>query len=205
LFLEKLNVAHTAGKLNFYGTHKHLTDNKAFAAFLAPLRKKKWYVNTKRPFAGPGAVLAYLSRYTHRVAISISRLIKVDENGVTFRFKDYRIKGRARYKTMTLGCNEFIRRFLIHVLPKGQHRIRHYGLFANGNRAENLKKMHELLAVPEPHDDGKTDNTGSDDAATQDELACPCPRCGGRMIIIETFEAGCQPRHATIPEGIDSS
>ena len=203
LFLEKLGAAYKAGKLNFYGAHKHLADNKAFAALLAPLRKKKWYVNTKRPFAGPKQVLAYLSRYTHRVAISNSRLVKIDKNTVTFRCKDYRIKGRARYKTMTLDCHEFIRRFLIHVLPKGQHRIRHYGLFANGNRADNLVKMRELLAVPD--NDGSNDEADNEDAATQEELGCPCPKCGGRMIIIETFEAGCQPRHVNRPEGIDSS
>jgi len=205
LFLEKLNAAHKAGKLDFYGRHKHLADSKAFAVFLAPLWKKKWYVNTKPPFAGPKQVLAYLSRYTHRVAISNSRLIKVDENGVTFRFKDYRIKGRKRYKTMTLDCHEFIRRFLIHVLPKGQHRIRHYGLFANGNRAENLAKMRELLNVPEPDNDGNNNEADNDGSVAPDELACPCPKCGGRMFIIETFEAGCEPRHMTRPEGIDSS
>ena len=103
----------------------NLADADAFAAFLAPLRKVKWFVYAKRPFAGPEAVLAYLSRYTHRVAISNSRLIKADENSVTFKYKDYRIEGRQRHKTMTLNAGEFIRRFLIHVLPQGFHRIRH--------------------------------------------------------------------------------
>ena len=124
--------------LLFFGQHAHLAEPKAFAAYLAPLRKIEWYLYLKSPFGGPEAVLAYLSRYTHRVAIANSRLIAFDENGVTFRYKDYRADGRARYKTMTLATDEFIRRFLIHVLPHGFHRIRHYGLFANGNRAANI-------------------------------------------------------------------
>ena len=194
LMIEKLAAAHAAGKLAFFGAHAHLAKTQAFAAFLAPLRrkKKKWFVYTKPPFGGPKAVLAYLSRYTHRVAISNRRLISANDNGVTFKVKDYRIEGPARYKTMTLDPGEFIRRVLIHVLPKGLHRIRHYGLFANGNRADNLAKVRELLAVPAPA--AKLDD-GIDDTATEPTLARPCPCCGGRMFIIETFEPGCQPRH----------
>ena len=109
----------------------------AFKAYLAPLQRTKWFVYGKRPFAGPEQVLAYLSRYTHRVAISNSRLIAADATGVTFRYKDYRIEGPGRYKTMTLKPDEFIRRFLIHVLPKGFHRIRHYGLLASGTKADD--------------------------------------------------------------------
>src|SRR6266403_1102463 len=147
LSLEKLAAAHDAGRLHFFGDHAPLAERRAFAAYLAPLRKIEWVVYAKRPFAGPQAVLAYLSRYTHRVAIANSRLIAVDDNGVTFRWKDYRAKGRERQKVMTLASDEFIRRFLIHVLPGGFHRIRHYGLLANGGRAENIARARELLAV----------------------------------------------------------
>jgi hypothetical protein len=191
LMLEKLLAAHEAGRLQFLGSQAHLGDAKAFAAFLAPLRKKRWFVYAKHPFAGPKAVLAYLSRYTHRVAISNSRLIAVDERRVTFRVKDYRIDGPRCYTTMTLDIGEFIRRFLLHVLPKGFHRIRHYGLFASGNRAETIARARQLLALATPVANEAAD---TDPAAAQ-ELARPCPCCGGRMIIIETFEAGCQPRH----------
>ena len=125
LMLEKLAAAHAAGKLFFYGAHAHLADQKAFAAFLAPLKRTRWFVYSKRPFAGPHAVLAYLSRYTHRVAISNGRLIAADANSVTFKVKDYRIEGPGRYTSMTLEVAEFIRRFLIHVLPKGFHRRTH--------------------------------------------------------------------------------
>ena len=148
LLLQKLRAAHKTGQLQFFGQHAHLAEPKTFAAYLAPLRKIEWYLYLKSPFGGPEAVLAYLSRYTHRVAIANSRLIAFDENGVTFRYKDYRADGRARYKTMMLATDEFIRRFLIHVLPHGFHRIRHYGLFANGNRAANIARARELLAVP---------------------------------------------------------
>src|SRR5947209_15872177 len=141
-------MAHAAGRLAFFGEHAPLADRATFAAFLAPLRKAEWVVYAKEPFGGPQAVLAYLSRYTHRVAISNSRLISADETGVTFKWKDYRLEGPDRYKTMTLATHEFIWRFLMHVLPKGVHRIRHYGLFANANRAANMARARELLAVP---------------------------------------------------------
>lgn len=150
LLLDKLATAHAAGQLRFFGAHTDLADAKAFAAFLAPLRKTKWFVYAKRPFAGPEAVLAYLARYTHRVAISNSRLIRADDSGVTFTWKDYRVEGRARCKTMTLAIDEFIRRFLLHVLPRGFHRIRHYGLFAHGARATNLTRARTLLGAREP-------------------------------------------------------
>jgi hypothetical protein len=191
LMLEKLAAAHKAGKLTFFGAHAHLADDKAFAAFLAPLKRTRWFVYSKRPFAGPKAVLAYLSRYTHRVAISNSRLIAADARSVTFKVKDYRVQGPGRYTTMTLGTHEFIRRFLIHVLPKGFHCIRHYGLLA-GARDENITQARQLLAAAgtatDPEDEA---NDGS-----QAVLATARPCCGGRMIVIETFEAGCQPRHA---------
>ena len=204
-FLKRLRAAHKAGCLKFFGEQSHLADRKTFAIYLAPLKRIKWYVNTKRPFAGPRQVLAYLSRYTHRVAISNSRLIAMDNAGVTFKYKDYRVEGCKRYKTMTLGTHEFTRRFLTHVLPRGFHRIRHYGLFANGGRAKNVARARALLGVPTPPP--KPDATAS--AEDQDNepaaLACPCPKCGGRMIIIETFERGRTPRNWPPPEGIDSS
>ena len=196
LVLEKLAAAHEAGRLLFFGDHLRLADTKAFARSLAPLRKTEWVVYAKRPFAGPEAVLAYLARYTHRVAISNSRLIALDETGVTFTWKDYRAQGRERDKTMTLAAHEFIRRFLIHVLPQGFHRSRHYGLFANGGRAENLARARELLQVPPPQTEPLTE---ADDRA--DTLFSPCPRCGGPMIVIETFEPGHAPRAPPPPAG----
>ncbi len=179
---------HDAGRLRFFGDHAHLADAKAFARYLAPLRKLEWVVYAKEPFAGPDQVLAYLSRYTHRVAISNSRLVSADQRGVTFRWKDYRINGPARYSTMTLPTHEFIRRFLMHVLPKRFHRIRHYGFLANGNRAASLAQARELLAVPRR--DQAPENTDKPDLPAQ-----PCPKCGGPMVIIETFEPGQTPTH----------
>ncbi len=187
LFLEKLVAAHETGSLRFFGKLRRLADDRNFAGHLRPLRKIEWVVYAKRPFAGPEAVLAYLSRYTHRVAISNSRLIALDDHGVTFAWKDYRAKGRLRQKVMTLNTDEFIRRFLIHVPPTGFHRIRHYGLFANGGRTENLALARQLLAMPPPE-------TRTDDADEPSALALPCPHCGGPMIIIETFERGYAPR-----------
>jgi len=189
LMIEKLVAAHAAGQLTFHGAHAALVNTKAFAAYLAPLRRTRWFVYAKRPFAGPKAVLAYLSRYTHRVAISNRRLIAADARAVTFKVKDYRIDGPGRYKTMTLDPHEFIRRFLIHVLPKGFHRIRHYGLLAGGVKADNLALAHQLLDVaapkPEPED------IASDPATPL--KSCPC--CGAAMRIIEVFKAGESPRH----------
>jgi predicted Zn-ribbon and HTH transcriptional regulator len=187
LFLKALTAAHAAGRLNFFGNHAHLADAQAFATYLAPLHKAEWVVYAKRPFGGPEAVLAYLSRYTHRVAIANSRLIAFDQQGVTFRWKDYRVEGPDRYKLMTLTTDEFIRRFLIHVLPRGFHRIRHYGLLAKASCADNIARARELLAVPKP------ERQPADDAANDNTQACPC--CGGRMIVIESFERGATPRH----------
>jgi hypothetical protein len=146
-FLEALAAAHDRGQLRFFGECVALTDPAVFAEWLAPMRACEWVVYAKRPFAGPEAVLAYLSRYTHRVAISNQRLIALDERGVTFRWKDYRMDGRTRNKTMTLAADEFVRRFLLHVLPGGFHRIRHYGLLANPSRRDNLSRIRGLLHV----------------------------------------------------------
>src|SRR4030088_231389 len=187
LFLDKLVAAHQAGQLQFFGTHASLIDAQAFAAYLAPLRNAEWVVYSKRPFGGPKEVLCYLARYTHRVAISNSRLIALDDNGVTFKWKDYRIEGRDRYKVMTLATPEFIRRFLIHVLPKGLHRIRHYGLITKSSCADNIARARELLAVAKPE--------GQPTAAAIDPSKPSCPCCGGRMVIIEVFARGCPPRH----------
>jgi hypothetical protein len=191
LFLDRLRAAHPA--LAFFGDHAALADKNAFAAFLAPLRKAEWVVYAKEPFGGPQAVLAYLSRYTHRVAISNRRLISVDAAGVTFKWKDYRIEGTGRYKTMRLSTDEFIRRFLMHVLPKGFHRIRHYGLLANGSRVANIAHARTLLAVPPDPMPPEANAVAEPDQPHT--LPKPCPCCGGRMIIIETFARGCQPKH----------
>jgi hypothetical protein len=195
LMLAKLLAAHKAGQLQFFNQYARLAERKAFARYLAPLRRRKWYVYSKRPFGGPEAVLAYLSRYTHRVAISNRRLIGFDQNGVTFSYKDYRADGRARHKVMTLATHEFIRRFLIHVLPKGFHRIRHYGLLTKSSCAENLARARELLAMPQPQ--GTPDISGGTDDPTTNSHPCPC--CGGRMRIIEVFKRGETPRHRPSP------
>jgi len=195
LFLEMLLAAHAAGQLQFFSVHVALADKAAFEAYLKPLRNIDWVVYAKEPFAGPKQVLRYLSRYTHRVAISNRRLISADENGVTFRYKDYRIEGPDRYRTMTLTTDEFIRRFLIHVLPKRFHRIRHYGLLASANRAANIAHARELLVVPPPQPKPAT----AEETDDQSVLPRPCPCCGGRMIIIETFARGCEPKHRPAP------
>jgi len=201
LFLDGLVKLHRDDRLSFFGDHAGLADRSAFNAFLDPLRKSEWVVYAKEPFAGPKAVLAYLSRYTHRVAISNSRLIRAGADSVTFRVKDYRIDGPGRYTTMTLQAHEFIRRFLIHVLPKGQHRIRHYGFLGNGNRAANIARIRALLAARAP----TSDTDGANTADGPRVLALPCPRCCGRLIIVEAFGPGGPPHHRPLPEAIDSS
>jgi hypothetical protein len=185
LFLTGLIALHGAGRLAFHGSLAGLAESRAFLRHLAPVRTKRWVVYAKPPFAGPEAVLAYLSRYTHRVAISNRRLIGFDEGGVTFRYKDYRRDEAERYGTMTLGTHEFIRRFLLHVLPKGFHRIRHYGLLAGSTRRTNLALVRALLSVVPPEDD-------TPEAPLDPRPPCPC--CGGRMIIIERFARWSQPR-----------
>lgn len=194
LILEGLAKLHKAGKLQFYGDYTDLLDWNTFDAFVKPLRKIDWVVYAKEPFAGPKAVLAYLSRYTHRVAISNSRLIRMDDEGVTFRVKDYRINGPGRHKIMTLKTDEFIRRFLIHVLPKGQHRIRHYGFFGNGHRAANITRIRLLLGAKTPDQDHGNDDSLGDTDELPRILALPCPCCGGRLVIVETIAPAQHPR-----------
>jgi hypothetical protein len=200
-FLDGLVKLYREGRLAFFGDHEALADRSAFDAFLDPLRKSEWVVYAKEPFTGPKAVLAYLARYTHRVAISNHRLIRAGADSVTFRVKDYRIDGPGRYTTMTLDTHEFIRRFLTHVLPKGQHRIRHYGFLGNGNRAANIARIRELLAARAP----TSDTDGTDTAHGPRVLALPCPCCGGRLVIVAAFGPGGPPQHRPVPEAIDSS
>jgi len=194
LILDGLARLHKARKLRFFGDHAKLVDPAVFDAFLQPLRKIDWVVYAKEPFAGPRAVLAYLSRYTHRVAIANSRLIRMDAHSVTFRVKDYRVTGPGRHTTMTLKTDEFIRRFLIHVLPKGQHRIRHYGFFGNCNRAANIARIRDLLGTETPVPGLARDDTIEDVDAPARVLAMPCPCCGGRLIIVDTFAPAQHPR-----------
>ena len=201
LFLARLADAQVAGRLVFFGEIEGLGRRKAFTAYLAPLRKKKWFVYAKPPFAGPEAVLAYLARYTHRVAIANSRLVSLNERGVSFRYKDYRRNGQARFRTMTLEPNEFIRRFLLHVLPKGFHRIRHYGLLASATCKGNIARARELIATPPPSIDPSTEQDAPGmTASPRADYRPPCPCCGGRMIIVESFGPGGGPRAPPSPQ-----
>jgi hypothetical protein len=186
LFLTRLMALHQSGKLAFFGHLAQLADRRALLRHLSPVRKKRWVVYAKPPFGGPEAVLAYLSRYTHRVAISNRRLIAFDERGVTFRFKDYRRDGSERQQIMTLTTTAFIRRFLLHVLPMGFHRIRHYGLLAASSRKTSIALARRLLDVAPPPDDAE--------AVEPVDVRPPCPCCGGHMVVIEAFERWQQPR-----------
>jgi hypothetical protein len=202
LFLEKLCDAHRAGTLQFFGKYQTLAETKSFSDWLKPLRQIDWVVYAKRPFAGPDAVLAYLSRYTHRVAIANSRLITLDEQGVTFKWKDYQAKERDRHKTMTLAPDEFIRRFLLHVLPSGFHRIRHYGLLANTTRKDNLVRARELLMVEKITVSADAEMNGADAADGSDESATyVCPDCGAPMLVIDIFLGGQLPRAPPVRVG----
>jgi hypothetical protein len=193
-FREELENTHRNGQLKFFGEHVDLADPTAFADWLMPLRQCEWILYAKRPFAGPEQVLAYLSRYTHRVAISNSRLIALNDRGVTFRWKDYREHRRTRYKTMTLPTEGFMRRFLLHVLPSGFHRIRHYGLLANVNRQRDIATARDLLHQPAP--------THPADNGVDHERARPtfvCRHCGAPMLVIETFA---RAQHSRDPPGL---
>ena len=188
-FLEELQRLHGAGQLRFFGEHAALAERAAFKDWLTPVRKCEWVVYAKRPFAGPQAVLAYLSRYTHRVAISNSRLLAMDERGVTFRWKDYRAKGKTRHKSMTLSPQEFMRRFLLHVLPGGFHRIRHYGLLANSNRRDDLALARQLLHVAPPPPD-----ESASEVATVPAPTFVCRHCGHAMVVLQVFLRDCSIR-----------
>ena len=192
-FLEELQRLHDGGKLRFFAEHEALADSAAFKAWLAPLCRCEWVVYAKRPFAGPQAVLAYLSRYTHRVAISNGRLLAMDERGVTFRWKDYRSnkgdRGKTRHKAMTLSPQEFMRRFLLHVLPGGFHRIRHYGLLANGSRRTHLALARALLHVAPPPPD-----ESPDDQAAVAAPAFVCAHCGHAMAVLRVLLRDCSIR-----------
>ena len=202
LFLDKLCDAHRAGTLQFFGEHRELAETKSFSDWLKPLHQIEWFLYAKRPFAGPDAVLAYLSRYTHRVAIANSRLIAMDEQGVTFKWKDCRAKERYRHKTMTLTTEEFMRRFLLHVLPSGFHRIRHYGLIANTTRKDNLARARELLMVEKTIETADAETNDADTADGRDEsVTYVCPDCGAPMIIIDTFMRGQLPRAPPVRVG----
>jgi hypothetical protein len=194
LFINGLMALHRAGKLAFFGELTGLTDASAFATWLALFRKSEWVVYSKPPFGGPEAVLAYLSRYTHRIAISNSRLVSTDADTVAFRWKDYRIKRGDRMKVMRLDTHEFFRRFLIHVFPDGFHRIRHDGLLASATRKPNIAKIRTLLG---------SDVVAQEDTSTSDTIPLtlrePCPDCGGQMHIIETFRRGQVPRSRAPP------
>nr|WP_244148489.1 IS91 family transposase [Sulfitobacter litoralis] len=196
LFLEKLMDLHRAGQLTFFGNLERLAQADAFAQWLAPFRKSEWVVYAKPPFGGPEAVLAYLSRYTHRVAISNHRLVSADAQTVAFRWKDYRIKSGDRQKVMRLATPEFIRRFLIHVLPDGFHRIRHYGLLASGVRKGNIRKIRALLCVQRPE---QIAASGPEAEIIPLTLREPCPCCGGPMRIIEIFRRGQKPMSRAPP------
>ena len=191
LFLTGLTRLYDAGRLRFFGGQAGLADRRTFVRHLAPARKTRWVVFAKPPFAGPEAVLAYLSRYTHRVAISNRRLLALDESGVTFRVKDYRRDGAARHRTMTLAADEFIRRFLLHVLPRGFHRIRHYGLLASAGRRANLARARELFAAPTQATPPPAE---AEEPAPASQSRPPCPCCGGRMVIVAVFTGAAQPR-----------
>ena len=197
LFLERLIDLHQTGKLTFFGDLEKLQEASAFSRYLAPLRKSEWVVYAKPPFGGPEAVLAYLSRYTHRVAISNNRLISADAETVAFRWKDYRIKDGDRQQIMRLATGEFIRRFLIHVLPDGFHRIRHYGFIASAGRKNNIARIRVLLGV-DLDLDKDTDLPDADEILPL-TLREPCPDCGGTMYIIEAFKRGQRPKTRAPP------
>lgn len=193
--LAMLADAHADSRLKFFGAHAELADRKMFKRFLAPMRRIGWVVDSRPPVTGPEQVLRYLARYTHRVAISNRRLVAADDGGVSFRWKDYRIDGPDRWKTMTLAPFEFIRRFLMHVLPKGFHRVRHYGLFAGTKRAANIARARELLNVPVPP---KPAEKPAEPGAPRRHPS-PCPCCRSPMLVIEIFGRGQTPRYRPSP------
>jgi len=193
LFLEKLTQAYQLNQLQFFAEQQAIKEEKPFMDWVKSLSQIEWVVYAKRPFAGPAAVLAYLSRYTHRIAIANSRLLSMDEQGITFKWKDYRRKKAKQYTTMTLTADEFIRRFLLHVLPGGFHRLRHYGLIANANRKDNLLRARKLLQVNNSDVSAQEETTDKQQREEQ-SATYVCPDCGASMIVIETFARQQQPR-----------
>jgi hypothetical protein len=200
LFLERLASAFNAGALNFFGDLTALADPSAFAAYLRPLRQTEWVVFAKRPFGGPQQVLDYLGRYTHRVAIANSRLIEVTDGQVRFRWKDYRQPDKP--KVMTLNADEFIRRFLLHVVPDGFRRIRHFGFLANAHRTARLAAIRALLTVPAPAVDPTPGDYRTRYALLTGRSLDICPCCGGAMVEIATLG---RPRRPSSPIWCDSS
>lgn len=198
LYLDGLMALHRAGKLSFFGDLVDLQDADAFARYLAPLQRKEWVVYAKPPFGGPKAVLAYLSRYTHRVAISNNRIVSADSQHVSFRWKDYRIKHGDIHRVMRLATDEFIRRFLIHVLPDGFHRIRHCGFSSGAHRKTNIDRIRAQLNAPTVSQDNKEPSAEVEQPPLT--LRQPCPSCGGTMLIVETFKRGQIPRPRAPPE-----
>lgn len=199
LFLHYLEKAFAGGELNFFSAHRHLHEPAAFRRHLAPVRDTEWVVYAKRPFAGPAQVLDYVGRYTHRVAISNNRLVSMEEGKVRFRWKDYR--NGNRQKTMSVQADEFIRRFLIHVLPDGFHRIRYYGFLGNCHRARKLELCRELLGMaPAMPADPPADYRNRYEALTGRSLH-ECPHCRtGLMVVI-----GCIARPTVCQPAPDTS
>jgi hypothetical protein len=188
LFVEELRAAYDASRLSFFGDIADLAEPAAFSRRLAEVHRLKWVVYAKPPFGGPEQVLAYLGRYTHRVAIANTRLIGLADGKVTFRWRDYRHRGKT--KVMVLDAREFIRRFLLHTLPDGFHRIRHYGFLANGHRAAKLELCRRLLANP-LQQDPEPGVEGDTAVALSATHRCPC--CGGQMITLGIWRSGEAP------------
>lgn len=192
VFLEKIVALHS--QLEFYGEIAHLSELNAFRSYLAPVYKVDWVVYAKKPFTGPQAVLEYLSRYTHRVAISNRRIIHYDTNTVTFKWKDYRAKDDQRFKTMTLSADEFLRRFLIHILPLRFHRIRHFGLFANHQRKQNLSTLRKNICPDAPPAEKKKETDEPTKKSNNPPPKFVCRTCGTSMVILETLLQICPTR-----------
>jgi hypothetical protein len=204
LFLHALQHARAAERLRFHGALEKLADPDAFAQLIKTCRKTEWVVYAKPPFGGPEQVLDYLGRYTHRVAISNNRLISLDNGRVTFRWKDYQAGNRQ--KRMTLDADEFIRRFLLHVLPAGFVRIRHYGWLANAQRRQKLALCRKLLGVEQHEEEQEASAQNLGDAGKRLTAASfmVCPACGqGRMVVVEVIDPTGSIREPMPP--IDSS
>jgi len=191
LFVQELENAFSASTLQFFGKLANLAEPQAFARRLRELRRLDWVVYAKAPCGGPKQVLAYLGRYTHRVAIANSRLLSLSDDKVRFTWKDYRANGKT--KVMTLDADEFIRRFLLHTLPDGFHRIRHYGYLANGSRSDNLARCRRLLDAPNTRACERADKLTKEDPPLTAAAFAICPDCGGTIRRIATVPRSCNP------------